>query len=107
MASAASVLRRVAAVLLGFIATIVVVVVLAIWIMSATPWGHEKVRTFALSTLRGMVHGQVTIGRITGNLLTGLTVHDFAIRDSSGAPFLAADELSARYALWPLLHKKI
>ena len=29
-----------------------------------------------------MVHGNVTIGRLSGNLLTGMTVHDFSITDS-------------------------
>lgn len=105
--TAARVLRRVAETIVGVVVTIVVLAALAIWILSATPWGHEKVRQVALSTLHGMVHGQVTIGRITGNLLSGITIHDFAIRDSTGAPFLAADELSARYAIWPLIHRKI
>ena len=104
---AATAVRRVVEGIVLFVLSFVLIVAVALWILSATPWGHEKIRGLALSMLQGMVHGQVTMGRLSGNLLTGITVHDFAIRDSSGAPFLAADELSARYALGPLLRKKI
>ena len=85
--------------LLGIVALAGIVVV----VLTSTDWGHERVRRIALSQLQSHVHGRVSIGRLSGNLLIGLTIHDLAISDSSGEPFLAAQEASARYALGALI----
>src|SRR5207244_3897162 len=52
------------------------VAMLALLIVTGTDWGRERVRRAAQSALGGIVHGRVHIGRITGNLLVGTTVHD-------------------------------
>jgi autotransporter translocation and assembly factor TamB len=80
---------------------------ISVMVLSGTDWGRERVRRFVLSRLEGMVVGQVTIGRIRGNLLTGATIESFAIRDSAGQPFVAAEQLSASYGILELLTKKI
>ncbi|MDB4905376.1 MAG: hypothetical protein JWO05_160 [Gemmatimonadetes bacterium] len=95
--------QRVLVAILGSIAGLVVLGLLAVFVLSSTQWGHDKVRQVALNALRGSIHGQVTIGSVSGNLLTGATLHDVAIRDSSGAPFLVVRELGARYGLRGLL----
>ena len=95
-------LRGIGRVLLGVVTTLLVLVAVAataVFVLSNTDWGRERVRRFALAQLQGRVHGQVAIGRISGNLLTGMTLHDIAIRDSTGAPFLAAESLTASYTL--------
>ena len=104
------VLGRLGRVLLGILTVLLGIVALAgiaVVVLTSTEWGHERVRRIALSQLQGRVHGRVTIGKLSGNLLTGLTIHDFAISDSTGEPFIAAQEVSARYALGALLGKKI
>ena len=105
-----SVLDRLGRVLLGIITVLLGIVALAgivVVVLTSTDWGRERVRRFALSQLQSRVHGRVSIGRLSGNLLSGLTIHDLAISDSSGEPFLAAQEASARYALGALIGKKI
>jgi translocation and assembly module TamB len=97
------VLLGIVTVLLGIVAVAGIVLV----ILTSTDWGHERVRRIALSQLQSRVHGRVSIGRLSGNLLSGLTIHDLAISDSTGEPFLAAQEVSARYALGALIGKKI
>ncbi|HKW09410.1 MAG TPA: hypothetical protein VJO33_03460, partial [Gemmatimonadaceae bacterium] len=97
-------------VLLGIVTVLLSIVALAgitIVVLTATDWGRERVRRVALSQIQSRVHGRVSIGQLSGNLLTGLTIHDLAISDSSGAPFLAAQEASARYELGALIAKKI
>lgn len=104
------VLRRLGRVLLGIVTVLLGIVALAgiaVVVLTSTQWGHERVRRIALSQLQSHIHGRATIGSLSGNLLTGLTVHDFAISDSSGEPFIAAQEVSARYALGALISKKI
>jgi translocation and assembly module TamB len=76
-------------------------------VLSSTDWGRERVRRFVLAQLRDVVSGQVTIGRIRGNLLNGATVDAFAIRDSAGNPFIVAEQVSARYRILDLLSRRI
>ena len=90
-----------------FIATLIVVAVVGTLVLSRTDWGRERVRRVMMSQLQGMVHGQITVGRVRGNLLNGATVESFAIRDSAGQIFFAADRVSARYSILELLTRKI
>ena len=76
-------------------------------VLSSTNWGRERVRRLVLNQLEGVVAGQVTIGRIRGNLINGATIDQFAIRDSAGNPFLAAEQVSARYRLADLIARRI
>ena len=104
------VVHRLGRVLLGIVTVLLGIVALAgivVVVLTATDWGRERVRRIALSQLQSRVHGRVSIGKLSGNLLTGLTVHDLAISDSAGEPFIAAQEVSARYALGALIGKRI
>src|SRR5262249_37862989 len=79
----------------------------AVFVLTGTDWGHERVRRIAQSTLGGIVHGKVKIGSVSGNLLTGITVHDVAITDSGGAPFVALASFKGNYSVVSLLRKHI
>ena len=79
----------------------------SVLVLSDTDWGRERVRRFVLARLEAEVAGQVTIGRIHGNLLTGMSIDAFAIRDSAGQPFVAAEQISARYSILELLSRRI
>ncbi|MGH7637568.1 MAG: hypothetical protein ACREOK_07940 [Gemmatimonadaceae bacterium] len=89
-----------------FAATLAIAFI-AILILTRTDWGRERVRRFVLDQLDDVVNGQVTIGRISGNLLTGATIEAFAIRDSAGRPFIVAERVSADYNILDLLTRKI
>ena len=86
---------------------LVVIAAIAVFVVTGTDWGHERVRRYAQSLVGGMVHGKVKIGSVSGNLLTGITVHDVAITDSSGAPFVALESFKGDYSIMSLLHKHI
>jgi translocation and assembly module TamB len=90
-----------------FLLTFLLIAVASTFVLTRTDWGRERVRRFVVSRLGGMAHGQVTIGRMSGNLLNGVTIESFSIRDSTGQPFLAAEKISARYSILELLTKKI
>jgi translocation and assembly module TamB len=94
---------RVVIVLLSLVA----VAAIALLIVTNTDWGRERARRFAVNFLQDRVNGRVTIGRLSGNLLTGVTIHDFAIRDSTGAPFMVADAVTATYRVGSLLSKRL
>lgn len=79
----------------------------ALLVVTQTEWGHERVRRFILSEAGTRVAGRVRIGRVSGNLLREITLHDVSITDSAGAPFLAAEEITTRVTLRPLLRKEL
>ena len=64
-------------------------------VLTRTDWGRERVRRLAISQIEARINGEVTIGRIRGNLLTGMTVDAFAIRDTAGQPFVAAEQVES------------
>lgn len=86
---------------------LVALVATGVGVLTNTDWGRAQVRTRALAALTEAVHGRVSLGRVSGNLLRGLTLHDLVITDSSGGPFLQAREVHAGYAVWPLISKRV
>jgi translocation and assembly module TamB len=95
--------RWVAALLLLLVVGVVAVVL----VLSNTDWGREQLRRRVVAALAGTVHGRFQVGRISGNLLKGFTLHAVAITDSAGAPFLRVDSMSTRYGLRSFVSKKI
>src|SRR5918911_4644967 len=100
-------MRRALHYVLAALVVLIAVVILAIAVLTGSKVGHDFVRKKALAVLNSKAHGIVRIGAVSGNLLTGITVHDLSIRDSSGAPLLLAERASVRYGLWQLMHKKL
>ena len=72
---------------------------IAVLVMTNTDWGRERVRRVALGALAGEAVGIVRAGKLSGNLLTGITIEDFSITDSAGLPFVSAESLQVRYRL--------
>jgi len=92
------------------IAALLVVVLLlvgGVFLLTNSNWGRERVRRYVEGLIQRNSHGIVHIGKVTGNLLNGFTLHDLVITDSSHAPFVKADEVWARYSLSTLRGKRI
>jgi translocation and assembly module TamB len=79
----------------------------AVLVLTGTDWGRERVRRMIVSAVESKAHGRVHLGRVTGNLLKGITFHNFVITDSAGAPFVAVERMSARYKVLRFLKKRI
>lgn len=100
--------RRTAAIVgLSIIGGLVILAGAAFLLLTRTDWGHERARQLAISQLSKLAHGLVKIGDVSGDLVNGATVSDITITDSSGAPLLTADSVTAAYSLGDLLHKRI
>jgi translocation and assembly module TamB len=94
----------------AFIAVLIVFTLgaLAVFVFTGTDWGRERIRRVAQDFLqRQAVGGHVRIGRITGNLLTGMTVHDFVITDTAGKPFIAVKSITAQYTIGDLIQRRV
>src|SRR5438270_6503600 len=92
---------------MSIIVGLALLAVLAVFVITGTEWGHERVRRFAEKSLNAFAHGHVRLGHVSGNLLTGMTVRDVAITDSSGAPFVAVESFKANYSIMSLIRKHI
>ncbi|HEX6059019.1 MAG TPA: translocation/assembly module TamB domain-containing protein, partial [Gemmatimonadaceae bacterium] len=91
----------------GVVAVIVVLAGIGLIVLTQTPVGREFVRERTLAVLDGIVHGEVRIGRISGNLLSGVTLHDISIADTAGNPLVVAERAEADYSIGALLRKRI
>ncbi|HTE45612.1 MAG TPA: hypothetical protein VK636_10245, partial [Gemmatimonadaceae bacterium] len=89
------------------IAVLVMLAAAAVLVVTGSRWGHERVRRYAESFVSHLLHGKATIGSISGNLLVGMTVHNFSVMDSTGAPFASVESFSANYSLISLWQKRI
>ena len=87
------------------IAVIALLIIGAVLGLTNTDFGRERVRRIAVSAMNKSIHGVTRIGRIDGNLLRGITLRDFSITDSSGAPFFSAPLIQARYSIGNFLSK--
>ena len=93
-----------------FIAVLIVVAAggIGLYVLTGTDWGRERIRIYAQNFLQSeATGGRVRIGRITGNLLTGMTVHDFVITDTAGKPFIAVKRITGEYTIGDLLHRRV
>ncbi|PYP79366.1 MAG: hypothetical protein DMD35_08595, partial [Gemmatimonadetes bacterium] len=92
----------------GLVRTVFVVVVLPILLgfaivllLALTPWGNERVRRVLVSQANGRMLGHLDVGR--GNLLSGATLTDVRLVDSTRRPLFSARRVQVRYALGPAL----
>ncbi|HYD54698.1 MAG TPA: hypothetical protein VEA99_18840, partial [Gemmatimonadaceae bacterium] len=86
---------------------LVAIAATALWVLTNTDWGRERVRRYAISQFEKNTNGRLRIGRVSGNLLEGFTFHALAITEKNGAPFLATDSLRARYSLKGALRQQL
>jgi len=91
---------------LGILVTAIVVVAAAI-AATQTAWGRARIRAVVVAELRRVVHGQLYVGNLEGNLLTNLTVDSIEIRDHEGRVLLATGRLHAEFDPRDLLDRRI
>ncbi len=88
------------------LSAVLLIAMTTVFVFTGTDWGRERVRVFLEARLNGMIHGRARIGRISGNLMNGVTIHNFVITDSAGKPFVAAEAISGDYKLMALVFRK-
>jgi translocation and assembly module TamB len=100
-------MHRSVRILLVSLAGLVLLVIIGLVVLNGTYYGRERVRRVALDAVRDLVHGELIVGRIDGNLLDRFDLVDVSILDEDGQPFLIADRVRARVAFAPLFSKRI
>ncbi|HEX2721901.1 MAG TPA: hypothetical protein VHM24_03225, partial [Gemmatimonadaceae bacterium] len=89
------------------VALVIVILIGGTFALTNTDWGRGQVKKRLLAMLESNSHGIIRIGRVSGNLLKGATLHDLVITDSAGAPFVKADQASFRYSLRSFTGKRL
>ncbi len=87
--------------------TMAVGVVGGVMLVTGTELGRGWVRDFAMSQLAPAVKGRVHLGRISGPILTGLTVDSIEIADSAGVVMIAAGKTTMRWDPRDFLDRRI
>ena len=100
-------MRRVGIVFIALVIAVLIIAGAGLLVFTRTDFGRERVRRMAVSTLQGQVDGIVRVGRVSGNLLDGITLHDVSITDSTGAPLIVAERIAAKYRVLDFASKRV
>lgn len=82
----------------------VVALLLATFLVLQTDMAQDRIRRWLLDTAGSTLRGQVRIGKVSGNLLFGLTLEDVALVQAD-EPLVSARRVSLSYLLPMLLAK--
>jgi translocation and assembly module TamB len=72
-----------------------------------TQWGRDQVVAFVTRTLNNSVKGRVHIGKLGGNLVTGLTLDTLELRDRNDSVFISLSGLQLMYDPRDLFDRRI
>ena len=95
-------------VFLIFFAVIVITLVIGVFFFSRSAYLLNRVRIVIVDELENQLNHPVSIGKISGNVLTGLKVHQLEVakqHPDKPNPILI-DEVNVKYRLWGLMQGK-
>ena len=75
--------------------------------VTGTDTGRDWVRRFAVDRMTPVVKGRLYLGKISGPILTGITVDSIEIADSAGVVMVSAGETSMRWDPRDFLDRRI
>ena len=91
---------------IALVGTLVVGIVAVALIVSQTPWFRDWMRRYIVRESKQYLNGDLTIGRIGGNLLFGVEVTDVAV-DVSGERVVAAKNVEVDYSIFEIISKGV
>jgi translocation and assembly module TamB len=89
------------------VASLLLIVLLALLVLVQTDRGREQVRRVVLSQIESALDARVEIGRLEGNLIRTWRFVDVSITDLEGRPFVVADTITTRFSLGNLIRRRI
>jgi translocation and assembly module TamB len=91
---------------LSWVGTLCVIAVALALIASQTPWFRDWLRRAIVRETRQYIDGELTIGRLGGNLFFGVTLGDVAV-DVSGDRVVAVKAVEVDYSIFQLFSQGI
>ena len=95
--------RRVVRTVLATVVFPILLGLAIVLVLALTPWGNERVRRIIVSQANSRMNGDLAIGSLRGNLLSGATLTDVRLNDSARQPLFTARRLKVQYAILPAL----
>lgn len=89
------------------VGSVLLVLMIALLVLTQTPWGREHVRRYAVDLLNENLDAHVEIRRVEGNLLRRWRFVDVSLTDLQGRPFVEAETIETRFQLRSLLRRRI
>lgn len=90
----------------ALVGTLMVGILAIALIVSQTPWFRDWLRRYVVRESKQYLNGELTIGRIGGNLLFGINVSDVAV-DVSGQRVVAVKSLELDYSILDFISKGV
>jgi autotransporter translocation and assembly factor TamB len=90
----------------ALVGTLLVGMVAVALIVSQTPWFRDWLRRYIVRESKQYLNGELSIGRIGGNLLFGVQVSDIAV-DLSGERVVAVKGLEVGYDVFQMISKGV
>jgi len=87
--------------IVGYGALVVAILLLVILALIQTPWFKRYARDFIVRQSHSVLNGDLQIGRIGGNFITGLVLDDIVLRQGSSTP-IRIPRATLRYSAWQL-----
>lgn len=72
-----------------------------------TEWGGEFVRGQIEKHVGGLMHGEVRLGGVSGDIVSGIVLEDFALIGEDGVALVDVERLTVEYPLMPFFDKRI
>jgi autotransporter translocation and assembly factor TamB len=91
---------------IALVGTLMVGIVAVALIVSQTPWFRDWLRRYVVRESKQYLNGELSIGRIGGNLLFGVDLSDVAV-DVSGERVVAVKAIELDYSVFHLISKGI
>ncbi len=92
---------------LGIFALVLLLLIGAVLLFSQTQLFRDIARDQVIKATGDLIQGELTIGRIGGNLFTGISVHDVEVRDAAGQLVALVPEVSVSYSLLDMLEQQV
>jgi hypothetical protein len=90
-------LKRPAGWLLFGIALAFVTAIIFAGLLTQTNWGRSQILAYTVRTLGGRLSGELSIGRVEGNMITGARLYDVGLRGYDGVPLAVLDSAYIQY----------
>src|SRR5262245_6937930 len=87
-----------------FVGTLMIGVLAIALIVSQTPWFRDWLRRYIVRESKQYLNGELTIGRLDGNLLFGADLSNVAV-DVSGERVVAVKGVALDYSIFSLISK--
>jgi translocation and assembly module TamB len=75
--------------------------------LTATQWGRDQIRQFAVNAINKNIKGTVYLGRLSGSLFSDLTIDSIAIRETNDSLFVATGPVSLTFDPRDLFDRRI